>query len=111
MNRDLPDIPNVDLDASIVPQPNATWCEIGRFALTYNGYKQHNSLEACGEIANDIAARYGRDGGFPAELSLDTLRSCLFFEQRRWRHFGEAPDDETMAYVRALIDAIRMYVT
>ncbi|MEY4182682.1 MAG: hypothetical protein RLZZ217_1308 [Planctomycetota bacterium] len=35
------------------------------------------------------------------------LRACLFFEQRRWRHFGDEPDAEAMADIRGLVEAIR----
>lgn len=39
--------------------------------------------------------------------SMAELRTCLFFEQRRWRHFGETSDKESMTYIRAIIKAIR----
>ena len=42
--------------------------------------------------------------------SLTDLRVCLFFEQRRWHHFGSHPDDEAMAYIRELLDRIRAHV-
>jgi hypothetical protein len=38
------------------------------------------------------------------------LRTCLFFEQRRWRHIGEVPDAEAMAYIRDLVRQIRAKV-
>ena len=39
------------------------------------------------------------------------LRIALFFEQRRWRHFGEVAEGDDLAYIRALVDAIRSGVT
>lgn len=54
----------------------------------------------CGEIAN--SRRHS---------TLTDLRTCLFFEQRRWRHHGEAPDAEGMAYIRDLMEQIHERVS
>lgn len=83
-----------------IPNPDASWREIAEFALTFNGYEVWGSFEKCAEIAN--AKR---------QDSLTDLRTCLFFEQRRWRHFGEDPDGEAMAYIRALVEKIRRRVS
>jgi hypothetical protein len=82
-----------------IPAADADWGTISEFALTYNAYMAQGSFEACAEIAN--AQRHG---------SLADLRTCLFFEQRRWRHFGDDPDDEAMAYIRGIMEQIRRYV-
>jgi hypothetical protein len=82
-----------------IPPPEADWMEISKFALTFNGYAAHGSFQECAKIAN--ARRHE---------SLNDLRTCLFFEQRRWRHFGEAPRNEEMKYIRELIQKIRKYV-
>jgi len=92
-------IPNNLLRADKLPPPDATWEEIGRFALTFDGYKSCGSVEACAEVAN--ARRTG---------SLSDLRICLFFEQRRWREFGEEPGEEHMRYIRQLLEQIRRRV-
>ncbi len=39
--------------------------------------------------------------------TLAELRTCLFFEQRRWRHYGENPDEVALSEIRKLVDAIR----
>ncbi len=93
-------ISDEDLDPRRVPGPDASWDQIEAFALTYDGYTTQGSFEKCAEIAN---ARRND--------SLGDLRTCLFFEQRRWRHFGEMPDDESMAYIRGLVDGIRSRLT
>jgi hypothetical protein len=36
------------------------------------------------------------------------LRTCLFYEQRRWRHFGEVPDEAAMSYIREVLEQIRV---
>jgi len=61
--------------------------------------------DQCAHIANAAAHRYSQEGELPD--SLDELRTCLFFEQRRWHHFGATPDGEAQRYFAALLQAIR----
>ena len=63
------------------------------------------SFEKCAEIANESSAVYRDRGVLP--LTLTELRTCLFFEQRRWRHYGYDPGEEDMVYLAALMDGIR----
>jgi len=84
------------LSLTDIPDSDASWNVISEFALTFNGY----DIEGCAEIAN--AHRHD---------SLTDLRTCLFYEQRRWRHFGETPDDEAMAYIRDLVKKLRSRFT
>jgi hypothetical protein len=93
------EIADSDLTLTDIPTVDATWENISKFALTYSGYEVCGSFEACADIAN--AQRHE---------SLADLRTCLFFEQRRWRHFGYDPDDETMVYIRGIVKQIREYV-
>ncbi len=90
------EIANRDLRLADLPPAEADWGRIAKFALTFNGYTVLGSFEKCAEIAN--AQRHS---------SLTDLRTCLFFEQRRWRHFGEHPDDDAMAYIRRVLGQIR----
>lgn len=90
------EVANTDLTPTDIPPADADWYTIAEFALTYDGYQRWGSFEKCAEIAN--AQRHG---------SLDELRTCLFFEQRRWRHFGDEPDAESMAYIRGVVEKIR----
>jgi hypothetical protein len=83
----------------MIPGTDADWYSISMFALQFDGYKESGSFEACAEIANS-----GRD------KTLTDLRVCLFFEQRRWRHFGEDPDEKTMVYIRGITEKIRAKV-
>ena len=89
-------ITNSDLTVDRIPSTDASWHDISMFALQFDGYKECGSFEACAEIANS-----GRDN------TLTELRTCLFFEQRRWRHFGEDPDAAGMIYIRGLVVKIR----
>lgn len=83
-----------------IPSPEASVEEIAEFAHSFDGYKAEKSPEACAALAN---RRF--------DDTLDDLRSCLFFEHRRWRHFGEEPDAEAAAYFRWLVEAIRQRVS
>lgn len=95
----MQEIENADLDLSRVPLRSASIGEIWNFALTFHGYKRAGSFEACAEIAN--SRRHD---------TLTDLRTCLFFEQRRWRHFGEAPNGADLDYIRQLVEAIRQKI-
>jgi hypothetical protein len=92
-------ISNEQLKAADVPEPNADWSTISTFALTFDGYGVHGSFEECAEIAQARRTE-----------SLTDLRTCLFFEQRRWRHFGEVPDGDAMVYIQALLKQIRQRI-
>ena len=94
--RNSASITNDKLRLSDVPAADANWDRLAEFALSFNGYEILGSFEACAAIAN------GRKHD-----TLTNLRACLFFEQRRWHHFGEAPDREGIAYIRGLIEDIR----
>ena len=101
------EIPNADLRRSDVPSIDAPWSAIFEFALTFDGYNALGGNGPCGDFANETEAHYLKTGSLPSDLDLTRLRSCLFFEQRRWRHFGEIPHDEAREYFGALLDAIR----
>ncbi|GFP19938.1 hypothetical protein HKBW3S03_01442 [Candidatus Hakubella thermalkaliphila] len=98
----IKEILNSELTEQDLPPSNAEWADIWRFALSFDGYKHSHK---CGKLANATVAAFRKDKSLPKSLS--DLRACLFFEQRRWRHFGEDPDKETMVYIQALIEAIR----
>ena len=93
------EIDNGELRADDVPSADADWGSLWHFALTFNGYDFWVSTDKCAEIANTRK-----------HDSLTELRTCLFFEQRRWRHFGETPDKKATAYIRKLVEQIRSRV-
>ena len=98
-------IPTNDLRISDVPSVEATWPSIEEFALTFRGYEWAGSFEECAELANSTRKIYDHspERRLP-KLTLDELRACLHFEQRRSHHSDCEPD---MEYVKALLDAIR----
>jgi hypothetical protein len=79
-----------------IPSPNASLDELIVFAHTFDGYKAWGSFEKCAAIAN------ARD-----HSTLDALRTCLFFEARRWRHMGDDPDPDAKAYWHDLLTKMR----
>ena len=89
--------PNVDVgDISLI------W----EYALTVDGYgyATANLGVECGDLANQKLEAYGRYGNWQG--SFQELRCCLFFEQRRWRHFGITPSGDQLVGIQALFMAI-----
>ena len=98
------------LSESDVPGPDAAWYpDISEFALTYDAYAALDGFEPVGDLANHAQEEWQTSRVLP--LSLNDLRACLFFEQRRWRHFGRDPSDDSASddwqYIQALVTAIR----
>jgi hypothetical protein len=104
MNR----IPNSQLIADDIPSPRATWKKIQPFALTFNGYTHWGSFKKCREVANEGVKLYRAKQEL--NQTLTDLRTCLFFEVRRWKHYEKVPGKKGMEYMRALTDAIRARV-
>jgi hypothetical protein len=84
-----------------LPNSWGDWSDYARFALTF----APRDREVCRELASDSFARWRRSGELAS--TLDELRACLWFEQRRWGFLGREPDPEGMRYVAALIRAMR----
>lgn len=96
------------LTGESIPGPNAPWMpDMAEFALTFDGYEALGTR--IGDSANASRHEWSENGMLPHGLV--ELRSCLFFEQRRHRHFGWDPDGDAMGYIRVLIEAIRARVT
>jgi hypothetical protein len=88
------------------PSRFAPWGLIRPFAQRFNGYDFFGSLRSCGIVANTLLQLYLRDRKL-TEASLGELRSSLFFEARRYHHYGWDPTPEEMPYIWSLIEAIR----
>lgn len=89
-----------------LPPDNADIHDIFRFATsTYAGYDLHGGVEGLAGLANPIVDGWREDGALPGEV--DNIRAALFFEARRWHHYGYEPDDEAERYVRALLGQLR----
>ena len=98
-------IPTTALTLLDVPEGSASWSgddatapwkTISKFALTFDP-AEHDPYHL---------APSGLSGVTP-ETSLVLLRAYLFFEQRRWNHFGRPIDEKSLAEVRRLVALIR----
>lgn len=87
-----------------VPPADAAWPDIWRFALTYHAYHRLGDSEQAAAVGNRHADRWRAQRELPA--GIDTARIALFFEQRRYHHFGHDPSGERETYIRALVGHI-----
>lgn len=85
-----------------VPDADEPLDVLFRFAsMTYFGYDRHGGVEALSRFATAVADRWEQDGELARSLA--EARAALFYEARRWHHFGQAPDAMSEAYIRALV--------
>ena len=89
------EIGNAELKVGDIPSFKESWSGIEPFALTFDGYGYWGSIEKCAEIASKPPS------------TLTHLRTCLFFEARRWSHQRKEPDAQSMKRIRALVFAIK----
>ncbi|HUI03931.1 MAG TPA: hypothetical protein VLZ77_10340, partial [Acidimicrobiales bacterium] len=94
-------IANAALGPDDIPVRGDSSDALAEFALSYDGYAYWDDLP---ELANRVLQRWTRDRSLPA--TLDELRGCLFYEQRRWHHFGEDPAGRSARYMWAVVEAI-----
>src|SRR5690606_13339252 len=92
----MPELANSELTPADVPSFKEPWTRIEPFALTFDGFKYWGSVEKCAEVAHEKRM-----------ATLTELRTCLFYEARRWRMEGKPPDVVSLRYIRALVYAIR----
>lgn len=97
-------------DFSALPE-TPTWDEINPFALLIDGYgeSERHGLGDCGEFANARLEEYRSTGQWRGNAL--ELWCCLFFEQRRWRHFGYAPEGDDFAAILSLYRTLRRELT
>lgn len=98
-------IPNTHLIEQDIPSSRASWKKIQPFALTFNGYSHWGSFKKCREVAGQGVKLYRSQQEL--NLTLTELRTCLFFEVRRWKHYDKNPSRKGMEYIHALTEAIR----
>ncbi len=96
-----------ELTPEHLPHPRDPFDDVVRFAATFDGYAAMG-MEMCGEMANRAISQWTQTHVIPSWLQgdLDRLRSCLYFEARRWIRLEREPDTRSLIYVHALIEAI-----
>lgn len=87
-----------------IPKDDANWMEIQEFCLSFNAYEYWGNFEKAAEVANDHYRKYKENETL--SNNLEELRTVLFFEQRRHRHFGNDPDAEIIEYLKRVIKRI-----
>jgi hypothetical protein len=98
-------IPNALLRVHAIPDRSDSWDAISSFSLSYDGYAYWDDVS---ELATRSIRNWTRHHSLPA--SIDEVRGCLFYEQRRWHHFGEEPNGRGSYYLWALLDTLRSLV-
>jgi hypothetical protein len=106
MKADQERIPNCRLTKSDVPAGNCPWRTIALFALSFNGYEEIPN-DGCGKLTNRVTQEFRKDPASLRRYNLTELRACLFFEQRRFHHYGWNPGPDDMTCIRALVGAVR----
>lgn len=101
-------IPNTQLLENHIPSSHAAWSKILPFAESFDGTEYWGTFEKCREIAKQGIALFRSNQQL--SQSLTDLRTCLFYEARRWNHLEKAPNKKGMEYIRALVEAIRVRV-
>jgi len=98
-------VPNGQLRVHGIPDHTGTWDAVASFCLSYDGYAYWDDVS---ELATRSIRNWTRAHALPD--SIDEVRACLFYEQRRWHHFGEEPNGRGAQYVWALLDSLRNLV-
>jgi hypothetical protein len=78
-----------------LPARGDSWEDIKQFAKQINGFAVAGSFQRAADIANrtDIS-----------DLNMQDLHVALFFEYRRYNHFGDDPDPEAMEAIYVKLD-------
>jgi|GEM_PF-497553 len=92
----LQQLSNTELSPADIPSFKEAWARIEPFALTFDGFRYWGSVEKCAEVAHEKRM-----------ATLTELRTCLFYEARKWEQAGKSPDIVSLRYIRALVYAIR----
>jgi hypothetical protein len=97
------EIENSDLKANNIPKIHSDYKTIAEFALTFEGYEKFDRIA---EFANNNLNVFNTDRTSFKKRTLTELRACLFYEQRRYRHMDEEPENEGREYINALLTEI-----
>ena len=93
-----------ELVPATFPEHGAPFKDIAALGYTFDGYAEHG-MERCAEIANAALSAFYHHETLPEDVP--TLRTCLFFETRRWLLYDQVPDRQARLYIHALIDTLK----
>jgi len=104
----MPDeIHNTDLRLDHIPPIDSDYSTIAGFALSFDGYSRIKDISI---FANKIVEEFKKDKSITEKLTLTELRASLFYEQRRFHHFGEDPEGGDREYINCLVSEIAQRV-
>jgi hypothetical protein len=77
-----------------------------QYAVTVNGYEysKANFKRECADLANERLGEYRQTKKWRG--TFEELRCCLFFEQRRYHHFGYLPQGDEAVAIQELFKAV-----
>lgn len=102
-----PHVPDTELTAGMIPDPDAPWRELAEFGHRFHAYRVAGSLQRVTRLTVETHDRWVDEGELPEDLS--RLRLCLFHTVRAVGLDGD-PDPDTDRWARALVGAIaRVY--
>ncbi|WP_437978280.1 DNA methyltransferase [Sorangium sp. So ce295] len=107
-NQDLPDWLAATYEGDFAKLPEELpWGATAKLAHVINGYEVAPAigLGDCGELANRKSEEYKQAGIWTGNAA--ELWCCLFFEHRRYRHFGHDPEGEALDGLGALYKSLR----
>ncbi len=93
-----------ELVPTTFPEHGAPFKDVAVLGYTYDGYAEHG-MERCAELANAALSAFYHHETLPEDVV--TLRTCLFFETRRWLLYDQVPDRQARLYIHALIDTLK----
>ena len=106
-----------DISKKDIPTSDASFEEIGKFALTFDGCSGFDSLFKCADAGKMIWKAYEEGKGLPDDVN--KLRAALYWEQRATRNQccgGLSPEEEdatiekSLRYMRVLLEKMREIV-
>jgi hypothetical protein len=96
MNRNSKIIHSNNISLADVPDPKDNMKRIFDFALTFDPKE-----------LKDQGANLGKLDDVNQDSTLSELRAHLYFEQRRWNHYGRLPDSKAETQFRRILRLIR----
>jgi hypothetical protein len=86
-----------------MPTP-LNWDDANYFVYLVNGYTAMDP-DKLGSFANSRLKKATKTGIWTGDVR--DLWLCLFYEKRRWRHFGVEPDGEALVILNGLCKSLR----
>jgi hypothetical protein len=87
----------IDYSKLSLPVRGDSWDKIKKFAMLLNAYDLKGSFKQVAEIANNKEIE---------QMDIQDVHIALFFEYRRYNHFGYDPSKSEMERIYGLVDQL-----